>query len=245
MLMRGFHIKLNRQTSYYFKCAAVIFIFVAAFEKLIVENVFRRRTFIVQKDLINYNEDGLHSMWPFKITKNYDARDLRSYTSKPRIIPTVKTAELPGEGGTPVVIPKVLADIIELSFNEYQINIVASEKVALNRSLPDFRNPKCLDTKYPKLLPSASVIIAVHNEARSILLRTIWSILNRTPDELLDEIILIDDFSDKSPEDLDKYVADHWSSKVKIIRNEERKGLIQSRIIGAENAQVCKTPTFI
>lgn len=65
----------------------------------------------------------------------------------------------------------MLADIVELSFNEYQINILASEKVALNRSLPDFRDPKCLDIKYPKLLPSASVVIAVHNEARSILLR--------------------------------------------------------------------------
>lgn len=192
--MRSLHFKLKRQTSYYFKWAVVVFITVTVFEKLIIENgVFRRRSHIVQNDLIKYNEDNLKTVWPFKITKNYDARDLRSYTPKPRIVPTLKTAELPGEGGsnfyanhlqvfchfqiliffvgTPVLIPNVLADIVELSFNEYQINILASEKVALNRSLPDFRDPKCLDIKYPKLLPSASVVIAVHNEARSILLR--------------------------------------------------------------------------
>lgn len=69
--------------------------------------------------------------------------------------------------------------------------------------------------------------------------------MNRTPAELLDEIILIDDFSDKSPEDLDKYVADHWSDKVKIIRNEERNGLIRARLKGAEIAQVYKTTAFI
>lgn len=140
----------------------------------------------------------------------------------------------------PVRIPKVLVDIVELSFSEYQINVVASDKVSLNRSLPDFRNPSCLDITYPKLLPSASIVIAVYNEARSILLRTIWSVLNRTPDELLEELILVDDFSDKlhMKAELDAYVAENWSTKVKIVRTEQREGLIRARVIGAENAQV-------
>lgn len=138
------------------------------------------------------------------------------------------------------MIPKVLEDIVELAFTEYQINIIASDKVSLNRSLPDFRSPTCTNVIYPKLLPSTSIVIAVYNEAKSILLRAIWSILNRTPDELLDEIILVDDFSAKPhmKEPLDEYVAENWSSKVKIVRNEKREGVIRARMIGAEKAQV-------
>ena len=45
-------------------------------------------------------------------------------------------------------------------------------------------------------LPKASIIICYHNEARSTLMRTVYSVVDRTPDELLHEIILLDDFSD-------------------------------------------------
>ena len=45
-------------------------------------------------------------------------------------------------------------------------------------------------------LPKASIVICYHNEARSTLMRTVYSVVDRTPDELLHEIILQDDFSD-------------------------------------------------
>lgn len=142
--------------------------------------------------------------------------------------------------GTPVMLSPLLQDLADLSFSEYKINIVASNKVPHNRSLPDFRDPKCFQIKYPMLLPSVSVIMVIHNEAWSVLMRAIWSVLNRSPDELLEELLLVDDYSDKPhlKQHLDDYIAKSLPSKVRLIRTEQREGLIRARIIGAENAKV-------
>lgn len=45
-------------------------------------------------------------------------------------------------------------------------------------------------------LPSASIVICFFNEALSALLRTVHSVLDRTPAYLLHEIILVDDHSE-------------------------------------------------
>ena len=56
---------------------------------------------------------------------------------------------------------------------------------------------RCKTTKYKSNLPSVSVVIIFHNEGWSTLLRTVHSVLNRSPPELLHEIILCDDYSQK------------------------------------------------
>lgn len=64
--------------------------------------------------------------------------------------------------------------------------------------------------------------------------------MNRTPDELLEEILLVDDFSDKLhlKQNLDDYLTTNKLTKVKLIRTEKREGLIRARVIGAEYAKV-------
>lgn len=88
-----------------------------------------------------------------------------------------------------------------------------------------------------KILPNVSVIIPFHNEQLSTLLRTCYSVWLRSPAQLLNEIILVDDAStiEALGDYLVEYVEQHLPI-VKIIRLKERSGLIKARAIGAEEA---------
>lgn len=68
-------------------------------------------------------------------------------------------------------------------------------------------------------------------------MRTCYSVLNRSPKELIREIILVDDNSNKLflKSKLDEYVAEHLP-KVKIVRLAKRSGLIVARMAGARVA---------
>nr|CAH7722231.1 unnamed protein product [Callosobruchus chinensis] len=56
---------------------------------------------------------------------------------------------------------------------------------------------RCKSKKYLKKLPYVSVIVPFHNEHWTTLLRTVVSVVNRSPEHLLKEIILVDDASTK------------------------------------------------
>ena len=74
----------------------------------------------------------------------------------------------------------------------YNINVTLSDKISMDRKLFDSRPPVCREFHYNlNTLPKASVIVPFYNEALSMLLRTIHSILNNSPDSLLNEVCLI------------------------------------------------------
>jgi len=114
------------------------------------------------------------------------------------------------------------------AFNQY-----ASDMISVHRSLPLPADEECKTEKYSANLPNTSVIICFHNEAWSVLLRTVHSVIERTPDNLLHEVILVDDFSDMvhTKKALDDYMAQF--PKVKVLRLDKREGLIRARLRGA------------
>ncbi|XP_061154767.1 polypeptide N-acetylgalactosaminyltransferase 10-like [Syngnathus typhle] len=140
-----------------------------------------------------------------------------------------------GEQGKPF--PLTEADRVDQAYRENGFNIYVSDRISLNRSVPDIRHPNCKRKLYGEKLPSTSVIIPFHNEGWSTLLRTVHSVLNRSPPELIAEVILVDDFSDKvhlkGP--LDEYMV--RLPKVRILRSEKREGLIRTRLLGAAAAK--------
>ena len=146
-----------------------------------------------------------------------------------------------GEDGQPVFLKNREQIKAKRLFHINKFNIVASDRIALNRSLPDVRKPACQSKKYlTDHLPNASIIIVFHNEAWSTLLRTIHSVINRTPKHLLEEIILVDDASNRTflNRPLERYLAQDLSFiSTKIIRSKDRVGLIKARLLGAAKAK--------
>lgn len=106
----------------------------------------------------------------------------------------------PGHLGAPVVFTAPIPDDIQSkigdSNNEFKFNEFVSRLIPLDRELPDVRQETCKTQIYAENLPKASIIVAYYNEPFSTLMRTVHSVLNRSPPELIEEIILVDDCSD-------------------------------------------------
>uniref|UniRef100_V5HER1 Putative polypeptide n-acetylgalactosaminyltransferase n=1 Tax=Ixodes ricinus TaxID=34613 RepID=V5HER1_IXORI len=129
----------------------------------------------------------------------------------------------------------------DIEFKRAGFNAYISDRIPLNRSLGNRRNPSCERLRFDdKDLPSASVIIIFTDEIFSALLRTVYSVVNRTPAKLLREVILVDDASsieELANQRLDKYLRRHFRpGLVKLIRLPQRQGLIRARLTGAQAA---------
>ncbi|KAK3736639.1 hypothetical protein QZH41_017027 [Actinostola sp. cb2023] len=164
----------------------------------------------------------------------------------------------PGENGEPVKTNPAEETKKQDAYAEYGFNQYVSDKISLERSIIDTRHElnvlipslylmyflfyvlatyfRCKSKKYHISLPKASIIIVFHNEGWSTLLRTVHTVLLRSPPDLLQEIVMVDDFSSKDhlKDHLDEYMDK--LGKIKIVRTKERVGLIKARVIGADNS---------
>ncbi|KAH0616099.1 hypothetical protein JD844_026949, partial [Phrynosoma platyrhinos] len=145
----------------------------------------------------------------------------------------------PGEEAKPYVLGPEYKESVQASIKEFGFNMVASDMISLDRSINDLRQEECKYWHYDENLLTSSVVIVFHNEGWSTLMRTVHSVIKRTPRKYLAEIVLIDDFSNKAhlKERLEDYIK-QWNGLVKIFRNERREGLIQARSIGAQKAKL-------
>ncbi len=130
---------------------------------------------------------------------------------------------------------KIFQNIERPPDSKFNFNVTLSDTISLDRDIDDTRPEPCKARHYDvNSLPRTSVVIPFYNEAFSMLLRTIHSILNRTPEKLLEEIILVDDNStyEYLHQPLDRYIR--LLPKVKVLRNTNREGLIRSRLRGCQ-----------
>ncbi|GAA6233837.1 probable polypeptide N-acetylgalactosaminyltransferase 8 [Lates japonicus] len=123
-------------------------------------------------------------------------------------------------------------------FEKYGYNVFLSDRLPLDRVLPDTRDPRCAKKSYPKDLPSLAVVLIYLNEALSVIKRALRSIIDRTPKDILKEIIMVDDNSSNEnlKGDLDAYVKtlEEQNPTLRIIRvrHNEQRGLAYARASG-------------
>ncbi|XP_069879018.1 polypeptide N-acetylgalactosaminyltransferase 5 [Dipodomys merriami] len=142
----------------------------------------------------------------------------------------------PGQFGRPVLVPSGKEKEAEQRWKEGNFNVYLSDLIPVDRAIEDTRPVGCAEQQVHNNLPTTSVIMCFVDEVWSTLLRSVHSVLNRSPSHLIKEILLVDDFSTKDylKDNLDKYMSQY--PKVRILRLKERHGLIRARLAGAQNA---------
>mgnify|MGYP000046817021 CR=1 FL=1 len=121
-------------------------------------------------------------------------------------------------------------------------NVRRSDSLPMDRDIPDTRDPHC-PTYDLATLPTTSVVFVFYNEPLSPLLRSIHSVLNRSPPELLKEIILIDDGSTSEWLGEELATSINYFPKT-IVKRIKRSGLMVARTEGALIA-TADTVTFL
>lgn len=148
----------------------------------------------------------------------------------------ISGSNAPGENGMSHKVSPKLKQEEDKQKNVYGFNQLASDQISLNRTVPDMREEECQWWDYPTDLPKASVILVFHNEGWSTLFRTVNSVINRTPPQFLEEVVLVDDESELEHlhEKLEREIEKpYYKGRVTLVRNKEREGLIRSRNNGA------------
>ncbi|XP_060113294.1 polypeptide N-acetylgalactosaminyltransferase 5 [Heteronotia binoei] len=142
-----------------------------------------------------------------------------------------------GQFGRPAVVPSEKQEEAKRRWNEGNFNVYLSDLIPVDRAIEDTRPAGCSDLLVHNNLPTTSIIMCFVDEVWSTLLRSVHSVLNRSPPQFIKEIILVDDFSTKAylKDNLDQYMSKF--PKVRVLHLKERHGLIRARLAGAEIAK--------
>jgi len=147
----------------------------------------------------------------------------------------------PGEQGKSVSLSSDEQSLSQKSYDSNGFSGFVSDKIDLDRAVKDIRHPLCHGQQYVADLPGASIIIPYFNEHWTTLMRTVHSVVNRSPPELIVEIILVDDASTK--EHCKEPVVEDYLKKqfprvsTNVIHLEGREGLIGARLAVARAAK--------
>ncbi|KAL4225898.1 polypeptide N-acetylgalactosaminyltransferase [Mactra antiquata] len=145
----------------------------------------------------------------------------------------------PGENGEEVIFSPENISFPGLAERnkKHGFNTFISDMISLHRKLPDMRPDECKTRVYPDDLPPVSIVIIFRDEWWSILLRTVYSILEMSPPKLISEIILVDDGSKDIT--LVTTVKIHIKNleKVKLVQNGVSRGLMMARQAGINAVQ--------
>ncbi|PAV76824.1 hypothetical protein WR25_25941 [Diploscapter pachys] len=124
-------------------------------------------------------------------------------------------------------------------YEKYQFNGLLSDRIGYRRKIPDTRNSLCPQSFNP-IARKVSIIVCYFNESPSVLIRMVNSIIDRSPLELIQEILLIDDSSEWPDATLaanDYKEKDPMWGIVKLIRTTKNEGLIRAKVFGAKQAR--------
>ncbi|XP_038607384.1 polypeptide N-acetylgalactosaminyltransferase 5 [Tachyglossus aculeatus] len=141
-----------------------------------------------------------------------------------------------GQFGHAAVVPAEKKESAKKRWKEGNFNVYLSDLIPVDRAIEDTRPNGCAEQWVHNDLPTTTIIICFVDEVWSTLLRSVHSVLNRSPPHLIQEIILVDDFSTKEhlKDNLDKYMSQF--PKVRLLHLKERHGLIRARLAGAQIA---------
>uniref|UniRef100_A0A8C7WSD1 Glycosyltransferase 2-like domain-containing protein n=1 Tax=Oryzias sinensis TaxID=183150 RepID=A0A8C7WSD1_9TELE len=146
------------------------------------------------------------------------------------------TAEGP-PGSVRVRTGSIQMEMEQASVQRHGFNEALSETISLHRRPPEARHPECFGEKYSEILPSASVVICFHEEPWSTLMRTVHSVLDTSPRQYLQEVLLVDDLSQNRhmKARLGSYVS--GLDGVRLIQSTRRLGVGGCRTMAAAKAK--------
>jgi len=78
--------------------------------------------------------------------------------------------------------------IMDDGYRDFAYNSLVSTRIGHFRDIPDTRHKTCKEKNYPEQLPKASVIVCFYNEELNTLLRTVHSVIKRSPAHLVEEV---------------------------------------------------------